>query len=106
MWPSEAWNVSYGTIEGWAFPSRAGSTPPISQSPARLASQATWASSSETSTVPPSPVRPRRTSAPMIPAAANWPATMSEIATATFIGSPSGSPCIDMMPPMPCMTKS
>ncbi len=37
---------------------------------------------------------------------ANWPATMSEIATATLIGSPSGSPCMLMIPPTPCMTKS
>jgi hypothetical protein len=31
---------------------------------------------------------------------------MSEMATATFIGSPSGSPVMLMMPPMPCIRKS
>ena len=106
MWPSEAWKVSYGTIDGWAFPSRTGSTPPISQSPALFASHATWASRSDTSTCRLRPCASSRTSAARIPAAANWPATMSEIATATFIGSPPGSPCMLMIPPIPCMTKS
>ena len=51
-------------------------------------------------------MRSRSTSAASTAEEANSPATMSEMATATFIGSPSGSPVMLMIPPRPCIRKS
>ena len=59
-------------------------------------------SSSDTSIRSPSP----RFTAARIATAACKPVSTSTIATPTFIGSPSASPVIDMMPLSACATKS
>jgi hypothetical protein len=88
------------------LPKRSGSTPPISTSVPRFASHASCASSSEIATWRARPVARASYSAASVPVAASMPALMSAMATPTFIGSPSGSPVMLMMPPPPWIAKS
>ena len=114
MAPSDVSKVSYGTMFGWALPSRPGATPVTNAFCAWLTRLARVAPRSDTSTRWPRPVagpssRSRPTSAASRPTAPSMPDRTSLIATPTFVGPPpsaSDAPVIDMRPLAAWMTKS
>ena len=104
--PSDVSKVSYGTMFGWALPSRPGAAPDTNAFWAWLTRLASVAPRIETSTRWPWPEagpasRSRPASAPSSPTAPSIPVRMSLIATPTFVGLPpsaSAAPVIDIRP--------
>ena len=91
--PSAVSNVSYGTMFGWALPSRPGDSPPTNAFWAWLTRAARVEPRSETSIRWPAPAAPSPrarapTSAARIATAPFSPVRTSLIATPTFVGPP------------------
>ncbi len=105
--PSAVSKVSYGTMFGWALPSRPGATP-ADERVLRLVDEAGQRRAEERDVDPLAarrrpgrPSRSRPTSAARTPTAPSIPVTTSLIATPTLVGSPpsaSGAPVIDISP--------